>query len=167
MKKIAIVYGSTTNNTKSVAEMIAEKLARNEVKLMDVANLKTGDLDAYPNLILGTSTWGLGDLQDDWEDYLSALKSLDLTGKVVALFGLGDGCSYPDTFVDGMGALYDVVKGRAEIIGRVSTKGYVYDGSGAIEADEFVGLVLDEDNESNLTDGRVNAWLTAIEPSLK
>ena len=166
MSKIAIVYGSSTDNTKNVAEMIAGRLVGEDVTLLDVSSLKAGALEAYPNLILGTSTWGLGDLQDDWDGYLANLKGTDLSGKTIAFFGLGDSGSYPDTFVDGMGILYKAVQGKGvNIVGAVPVDSYSYDASQAEVNGQFVGLPLDEDNESDKTEGRVAAWVDQIKAS--
>lgn len=165
MKKIAIIYGSTTDNTKNIANSIAKKLSGEDVTLLDVSNLKEGDLTAYPNLILGTSTWGLGDLQDDWDGYLSTLEGSDLSGKTIAFFGLGDSGSYPDTFVDGMGIIYDAVRDKgATLIGAVSTEGYSYDASRAEVDGKFVGVPLDEDNEDDQTESRIDTWIAEIKP---
>lgn len=166
MSKTAIIYGSTTDNTRSAAEMIAQKLG--DATLIDVANLKIDDLNAYSNLILGTSTWGLGDLQDDWDSFLPKLAGANLEGKTIAFFGLGDSGSYPDTFVDGMGILYEAVKDTgATLIGKVSTDGYDFDDSKSVVGSEFVGLALDEENEGDKTNDRISAWTDAIKPLLK
>ena len=165
MSKIAIIYGSSTDNTKSVAESIAKKLSGEEVTLLDVSKLKAGDLDAYPNLILGTSTWGLGDLQDDWDGYLSTLEKTNVSGKTIAFFGLGDSGSYSDTFVDGMGILYEAVKDKgAKLIGKFPVDSYDFDESRAVVDGEFVGVAIDEDNESDETENRLNAWIESIKP---
>lgn len=166
MKKTAIVYGSTTDNTKNIAETIADKLA-GDVTIIDVAKLKAGDLDIYQNLILGTSTWGLGDLQDDWEGKISILANSDLASKTIAFFGVGDSSSYPDTFVDGMGLLYDAVKEKgANLIGQFSTDGYGYDASRAEVDGLFVGVAIDEDNESEKTDIRLEKWINSLKTAL-
>lgn len=163
MKQLAIIYGSTTDNTKTIAKEIAKRLSDFDVTLLDVANLKVGALDTYPNLILGTSTWGLGDLQDDWDSYLSNLKNSNLEGKTIALYGLGDSSSYPDTFVNGLGILYKVVESKgANLIGKVSAADYDFEDSEAVREGEFVGLALDEDNESDKTADRLDAWVTDI-----
>lgn len=161
MKPTAIIYGSTGDNTKTVAKKISAKIA--DSRLIDVATLKVSELESYDNLILGTSTWGVGDLQDDWEGFLPELKKANLEGKTVALFGLGDSSSYSDTFVDGMGILYEAIQAKGcKIIGMVSTNEYTYDASRADNGAQFVGLALDEDNEYTLTDSRISAWLTDI-----
>ena len=165
MGKIAIIFGSSTDNTASAAKKIAEKLSNKDVTVIDVAKLKTADsLSEYAGLILGTSTMGLGDLQDDWDGYVSQLKKADLSGKTVALFGLGDSASYSDTFVDGMGILFEAVKGSAaKVVGRVPSNEYSFDSSTALDGDEFVGLPLDDDNESDLTDKRITSWVAQID----
>ena len=164
MKKTGIFYGTSMGNTESVAEKIAKELDAN---LHNVADNPADELRQYDNLILGTSTWGVGDLQDDWEDFLSALEKADLSGKTIALFGLGDASSYSDSFVDGMGTIYDSIKEKdCTIVGEVSTEGYSFDDSTACIDGEFVGLPLDEDNESDLTDERLKKWLEDIKGKL-
>ncbi|MBV5283824.1 MAG: flavodoxin [Paludibacter sp.] len=168
MKPIAIIYGSSGGNTKDVAKKIAKKLVNAEVTLIDVSKASVTDFETYSNLILGTSTWGFGDLQDDWDGFLSKLKSINLENKTIALFGLGDSSSYSDSFVDGMGILYETIKDKdCKIIGYISAERYNYDSSRAEEAGMFVGLALDEDNEYDKTDNRINDWLSDISPKFQ
>ncbi len=164
MKKTAIFFGSSTGNTETVANSIAEKL---DADVFNVSDQPTDKLTAYENIILGTSTWGVGDLQDDWEDFISDLEGADLNNKVVALFGLGDGATYPDSFVDAMGTIYNTVKDKGcKVVGAVSTEGYDYEDSIAVVNDKFVGLAIDEDNESDMTDDRVEKWVEQIKGEL-
>ena len=119
------------------------------------------------NLILGTSTWGAGEMQDDWYDGIKVIKNADLSGKTVALFGCGDSESYPDTFVGGMAEIYNAVKkAGANVIGAVATDGYTFDESESVVDDKFVGLALDEVNEDGKTDERIDAWVAEIKPNL-
>ena len=94
MKKTIVVYGSSTGTCQEIAEQIAGKL---NVEAKDVANLTSDDIAENDNLLLGSSTWGAGELQDDWYDGLKTLKNADLSGKTIALFGCGDCESYGDT----------------------------------------------------------------------
>lgn len=166
MKKISIIYGSTTDNTKDTASQIAGQLSEFSPQLIDIANCRADDFTAADCLILGTSTWGAGDLQDDWYDALPKLKSVDLSDKIVALFGLGDSCSYSDTFVDGMGDLYEFFsKKGCKIVGFVPTAEYSFSASRAVVGDEFVGLPIDADNESSLTAERISVWVEKIKQS--
>lgn len=97
MSKTAVFYGSDTGNTESAAKRMAQKL---QVDIFDVGSKPATQLDNYTNLILGTSTMGLGDLQDDWAGFISELERADLNGKTIALFGLGDADMYPDTLIN-------------------------------------------------------------------
>ena len=119
MKKTIVIYGSTTGDYQQYAEEIAQKLGVSDVK--NVTDVDAGTLAEYDNLLLGTSTWGAGELQDDWYDGVEMLKQADLKGKTIALFGCGDATDYSDTFCGGMAALYDAVKDKgADIIGQVA-----------------------------------------------
>lgn len=84
MKKTGVFYGSTTGTTESVARMIANKLGISSSDVYDVSKLTADVAGSYEALILGTSTWGDGELQDDWYDGIKVLKGMDLSGKTVA-----------------------------------------------------------------------------------
>ncbi len=164
MKKTVVVYGSSTGTCEAIAEKIGAKLG---AEVLNVQDLTADIVAANENLILGTSTWGAGELQDDWYDGLKVLQSADLKGKVIALFGCGDCESYGDTFVGGIGELYDGIKDSgARFVGSVSTDGYTFDDSAAVIDGQFVGLPLDDVNEDNMTDGRIEAWIAQISPNL-
>lgn len=165
MKNTVIIFGSTTGTCESLAGQIAAKLGVN--KIVNAASLDASVVEAAENLILGTSTWGCGDLQDDWYEALDIIKSANLSGKTVVLFGCGDSMSYCDSFCGGMAELYNAAKAAgANVIGQVSTDGYSFDASAAVVDGKFVGLALDEDNEAGKTTDRINAWADAILPLL-
>lgn len=164
MAKVAIIYGSTTGNTQSVAESIADKLADHDVTTFDASSIDDVDWSEFSTFILGTSTWGLGDIQDDWEMALDTLKQADLSGKSVAIFGLGDSSSYSDTFVDAMADIYEAATAAgATVIGSVATDDYSFDASRSVVDGVFVGLPVDEDSQSGKTEARVSSWVSAIE----
>ena len=164
MKSTIVIYGSSTGTCQSIAQTIASKL---DAQAVDVASIDEATITSYDNLILGTSTWGAGEMQDDWYDGVKTLKNAGLTGKTVALFGCGDSESYPDTFCGGMKELYDAAKeGGAHVLEGVSAEGYTFDDSDAVVDGKFVGLALDDVNEDDKTDERIDAWLEAIKPSL-
>jgi flavodoxin I len=168
MKNIAIIYGSSTDNTKHVAQKIAKKLSSENVLLEDVSSVDFSDLANYPNIILGTSTWGLGDLQDDWDSCISELQKVELKDKTLAFFGLGDSSSYSDTFVDGMGLLYEAIEDKGfKLAGETPTDGYSFDSSKAVRNGKFIGLALDQDNENHLTEQRLESWIADIIPELQ
>lgn len=135
--------------------------------VINVTDLDDSVIANNDNLILGTSTWGAGEVQDDWYDGLKVIKNADLSGKIVALFGCGDSESYPDTFVGGMLEIYNAVKqAGANVIGAVATDGYTFDDSESVVDGKFVGLALDEVNEDSKTDERIDNWVAEIKPSL-
>ncbi len=164
MEKIGLFYGSDSGNTQRIAEKIAQTLQEKnakEVENFDVAKASKEDLKAFKNLILATPTYGSGDIQGDWEDFLGTLSPADFEGKVIALVGLGDQDTYSDTFCDGIAEIYNQAK-SAKVIGKTSTEGYEYEESKAVINGEFVGLILDEDNQEDLTDTRIEKWCEAI-----
>ena len=164
MKKIGIFYGSSTGTTSELAQKIAKAVGA-EANCFDVANASAEDAASFDVLLLGSSTWGIGDLQDDWESFLPELASQNLSGKAVALFGCGDAESYSDTFCGGMKEIYDAAQG-ANILPGVSTDGYTFDDSDAVVDGKFIGLPLDDVNEDDKTEGRIDAWLDSIKGSL-
>lgn len=167
MKKTGVFYGSTTGTTESVARMIANKLGISSGDVYDVSKLTADVAGSYEALILGTSTWGDGELQDDWYDGIKVLKGMDLSGKTVALFGCGDSESYADTFCDGMGILFNDLKDSScRFIGAVSDTDYTYDSSIAVTDGNFVGLAIDDINESDKTEERITAWTEMLKAEL-
>ena len=163
MSKVLVIYGSTTGNTESAAKTIAQQLSGHEVECMDVSNVSKADYESASVLILGTSTWGFGDLQDDWDSAIDTLKSAGLSGKKVALFGCGDSSSYPDTFVDGMSYLKEAsVEAGASLIGQVSVDGYSHEDSKSVEDGMFVGLALDDDDSDSVNQSRIADWVKSI-----
>jgi flavodoxin I len=92
------------------------------------------------------------------------LKSSNLQGKTVALFACGDSSSYSDTFCDAMGLIYqEIANSGAIIVGQTPTDGYSFDSSISVVDGKFVGLAIDEVNESNKTDERIAAWVKNIQ----
>lgn len=159
MKKTVVVYGSSTGTCESIANTIADKLGTEAINVADMTADTIADNDV---LLLGTSTWGAGELQDDWYDGIDVLKEADLEGKTVAIFGCGDAESYPDTFCGAMGEIYNAVSDKATVVGGVSTDGYTFDDSDAVQNGQFVGLALDDVNESDKTEARIDAWIASL-----
>ncbi|EFC91510.1 flavodoxin [Dethiosulfovibrio peptidovorans DSM 11002] len=164
MATISVLYGSTTGATKAVAEKIAKDLGAD---LFDVASAGDEAFTGYDVIILGSSTWGMGELQDDWNDYLPKLEQADLSGKKVAFFGTGDQEGFGDTFVDALGLLHDAIADKGiQVIGKRSTDGYS-GGELAIRDGEFLGLAIDETNQPELTEGRIVSWLDQLRTEMR
>jgi len=162
MKKTGIFFGSSTGNTESVAYKLQHLLGDQNAETHNVETAEQADLERYPFLIFGTSTWGIGELQDDWESFLEIVDKVDLSQKKVALFGLGDQEIYPDSFADAIGKIYDRIEGSTTIVGQWPTDGYDFEESVAVKNNQFVGLILDIDNQPSLSDSRINAWVELL-----
>lgn len=157
---ITVVYGSDQGCTRGIANRIAKKL---NGKSLDIKKAKAGDLEACQLLILGSPTYGCGDLQSDWEDNIGVLDAANLNGKTVALFGTGDQMTYPECFGDAVGILFDRVTAKgARVVGFTEPEGYDFSYSAALRDGRFVGLVLDEDNQPHLSDDRIESWLESL-----
>lgn len=171
MAKVGIFFGTDTGNTRKIAKTIHKQLGEVADKPVNIQKASIDDLLAYDVLLLGSPTLGEGELpglssggtNESWEEFMPGLAGADFSGKTVALFGLGDQVGYGSNFVDALGILYDAfMDAGATIIGMTSSAGYAFKNSKALLDDQFVGLVLDEDNQQELTEDRLNAWLDSI-----
>ena len=86
MGKTIVVYGSSTGTCEAIAEKIAKKVG---AKAINVTDLNDAVLAENDNLLIGTSTWGAGELQDDWYDGVDLLMGAIIEGKVGAGYGCG------------------------------------------------------------------------------
>ncbi len=161
MNNIGLFFGSDTGATEEIVNEVKNIFSK-EITLHDISKTSKEDIEQYDKLILASSTWGDGDLQGDWEDFESNLEEIDFSNKTIALIGVGDQEGYEDTFCNALGHLYGYVK-AGNVVGFTSTDGYEFEESTAVVDGQFVGLVLDEDNQSELTKDRIEAWVKDIE----
>lgn len=172
MAKVGIFFGTDTGNTRRIAKDISVALTGSiAAKPQNIRNATVEDLLGFDTLILGTPTYGEGQLPglstgnatESWEEFLPKLVGHDFSGKKVAIYGLGNQKGYPDEFVDAMFYLYEQFKQcGATIIGAWDAEGYKFSASKAIVDDCFVGLVLDQENQKDLTPARLESWLTNL-----
>jgi len=174
MARIGLFFGSTSGKTRKVAKMIKKRF--DDEILADPVNINRvspEDFSSFDYLILGTPTMGEGQLpglsadceEESWEEALLRFADVDLSGKIVAIFGLGDQVSYSNEFLNAMIDIHDFVTDRgARVIGAWPTDGYEFNTSLAVIDDKFVGLALDLDNQSGKTEARLDAWLQQIAP---
>ena len=164
MKTIGLFYAMNAAKTSHIADKIREDLGG--VKVIEVVLIERAwqnDFQAYDNMIVGASTWFDGELPTYWDELVPELESWDLKGKKVAIFGLGDQKNYPDNFVDGMGILADAFqKAGAELVGFTLTDGYAFSQSRAVRGGKFCGLVIDQENQAQLTSKRIADWCKQI-----
>lgn len=163
MQNIGIFYGSSTGNSEAAAQQMQKEFGASVATIYDVSSAKAADIEKYSNIIFGCSTLEIGELEYDFEDFLPELKAANLQDKKVAIFGLGDQESYPDSFVDSIGITYDILKEKGcELVGKVSTEGYDYDESRGELDGQFLGLPLDEENQGDLTNERIKNWVEQL-----
>ncbi len=160
MAGIGIFYGSSTGNTKDVSVKLQAALGGD---LHNITDVDADMISGYQHLVFAASTWGAGDLQDDWEDFFPNLDDVDFTDKKVGIMGLGDQRNYGGTFVGGMQVLAEKIEEKGgSVVGSTSTDGYRYHNSEAEKDRRFVGLVIDEDGQSDKTGERIKAWVTDL-----
>lgn len=170
MNTIGLIYGSDTGMTEEITHSIVDNWTASEIDVMEVTNVSVADFEKYDTLLLGLSTWYDGDLQSDWESYYDEFKTVNFSGKTVAIFGLGDQYGYGEYFIDGVGMLAEVILANGgKIIGHWPIKDYDFSESKAeIEGQGlFYGLALDEDNEPELTQERLTTWLDQLAKELQ
>lgn len=163
--KVAILYGSSLGNTQTASQLIQSHFPGSF--LSSVSDVKVSSLPDYDLIFLGSSTWGLGDMQDDFDLFMAHLLKLDLAGLTFALFGLGDQRVYPDSYCNGMGKLYQHLKKKnVRFVGSWPTDGYDFSESEAVQDGHFVGLALDEENDPDLSPGRVSQWVERVKAEI-
>lgn len=166
-KRTGLFYGSTTGVTEKVAYDIQAAWKRqtgDDIEPTNIGTLKNlSELLAYDHLIIGIPTWNVGQLQDDWDIAFPKLNKLDFTGKQVALFGAGDQYGYPDNYLDAIGILGHKLRERgATLVGYCDIDTYDFSDSRALEDGKFMGLGIDEIHQRELTDERVEHWVSQI-----
>jgi len=176
MDKIGIFYGTEKGLTAAMAQVMYRVLGDGIADApVNVNQARVADLLQYQALILGVPSYGVGELpgrttgseEGNWEEFLFRLDEADLSGKRVALFGLGNQQKYYDRFASSLIHLYHyMVSYGAEVIGRWGTEGYHFTHSHAVIDQQFVGLVLDHHNQPELTKDRIITWLEQIKPAL-
>lgn len=167
MAKVGLFYGSTTGKTADAAEQIQAALGESAIDLQDIADTDAAGLAAYDYLIIGCPTWNIGDLQDDWEAIFDDLDEVDFSGKTVAYFGTGDQIGYAENFMDAMGQLEEKIsKLGGKTVGYWPTDGYEHSESAAIRDGKFCGLALDDDNESDKSEARIQEWTAQIKQAM-
>jgi flavodoxin I len=169
MSKVGLFYGTDTGNTESVADIIKNEIGADIVDVHDISTATAADFEKYDKIILGQPTWYYGELQSSWDDFWEEFKGIDFTGKTVACFGLGDQADYSEYFLDAMGLMHDIaLEGGATPAGYMSTDGFEFDESKALTEDGefFVGLGIDEDQQPEMTEGRINEWVEQIKEEM-
>jgi flavodoxin I len=138
---------------------------------IDIDSVKgsiAAEFSKHDALIVGTPTWNTGAETErsgtGWDEiYYGEMQNLELRGKKVAVFGLGDSVSYSDNYADASGELHDVFESLGcKMMGYTSQEGYEHKASKAIRGDLFCGLLLDAVNQEDLTEERIKNWVVQL-----
>lgn len=163
--KIGLFYGSSTCYTEMAAEKIRDVLGDDLVELHDVKETDLQLMESYPVLILGIPTWDFGEIQEDWLAVWEQLPQLDLSGKIVAMYGMGDQVDYSDWFLDALGYLHQQLQSSGvKFAGYWPVDGYTFTSPKALTADgkHFVGLALDDVNQYDESEERIATWCMQV-----
>ena len=163
MNKTGLFYSFNSNKTKKIAERIIEAFDGKPIESINSETVTEEQFLSYENLILGVPTWFDGELPNYWDEFGPAIEDMDLKGKKIALFGLGDQVGYPENFMDALGIMTNLLESRgAVIVGLTSTKGYAFESSKAIRNNQFLGLAIDFETQANKNKERVKAWVEQL-----
>ncbi|MCP4881298.1 MAG: flavodoxin FldA [Gammaproteobacteria bacterium] len=168
---VGIYFATTTGKTEDIAERLHGLLsgANDPKDLADVSDVS--EFTGLDGLICGVPTWNTGADSERsgtaWDSLLEEVDGLDLSGKQVAIFGLGDSSTYTENFCDAMEEVHShFKKAGATMVGYVSKDNYTFEESKSVIGDSFCGLPLDEDSESDLTDERLANWAEQLKSEI-
>lgn len=170
-KAIGLFYAPSGGSVHKVAKRIKQKIKNHKVDMLYIRNIQSQQFLNYRNIILVSSTLGKdawnNDETDEWAAFVPELRKLNLNGRHVALVGLGNHILYPSNFADGLSDWADLIESLGGmLIGKTEADDYIFNMSKAVKDGLFMGLPLDEDNESGKTDSRVDKWLSLILPEM-
>lgn len=162
MQNIALIYSFNTEKTSRAAKMIQEAFDNN-LETVNVEDITADKFLSYSKYILGVPTWFDGELPNYWDEFVPDLETLDLSGKIFALYGAGNQKDYPENFVDAIGILAEIIENSGgKIVGFTSSEGYEFENSKALRNKEFCGLALDFENQARQNKPRIKTWVEQL-----
>ena len=163
MNKTAIIYSFNTKKTGKVAERIRENFNDDKVEMVNAEEITEEVFMSFNQIIMGVATWFDGELPNFWDEFVPALEDLDLNGKKIALFGLGDQKGYPENFLDGVGVMAEILEEQgASLVGFTSIEGYEFENSRALRGEMFAGLAIDYENQGSMNTERIAVWVDQL-----
>ena len=163
MNKTAIIYSFNTKKTGKVAEKIRENFNDDQVEMVNAEEITEEVFMSFDQIIMGVATWFDGELPNFWDEFVPALEDLDLNGKKIALYGLGDQKGYPENFLDGMGVMAEILEEQgASLVGFTSIEGYEFESSRALRGEMFAGLAIDYENQGSMNTERIAVWVDQL-----
>jgi flavodoxin I len=163
MKSIGIFYSFKTTKTAKLGEKIIDAFGNENIEAIDAETVTAESFMKFNNIIVGVPTWFDGELPIYWDEFVPELEDLQLSGKRIGIYGLGDQKGYPENFNDGVGIFAQIVSDRgAEVVGYTLAEGYEFESSKALKDGLFCGLCLDQENQDRLTQKRIIDWVDQL-----
>lgn len=163
MNKTAIIYSFNAKKTGKVAERIKEAFNDDLVEMVNAEDITETLFLSFDQIIMGVPTWFDGELPNYWDEFVPALEDMDLKGKKIALYGLGDQKGYSENFLDGLGLMANILEVQGvTLLGFTSTEGYEFESSLAERGDQFAGLAIDYENQGSMNKERISAWVAQL-----
>lgn len=168
MNKTLLLYWAPGGSVEKVARMLVNQIGADKVDLCDVASCEKEKLASYKNIIVGSATVGADNWRDandnnKWNDFFVRTADMDLSGHTIAAFGLGNQVLYPENYLDSLGIMKTEVEKRGgKLVGYWPAEGYDFTDSEGAANGMFFGLALDEDQQPELTQGRIEKWVEML-----
>ncbi len=163
MNRTALIYSFNTKKTGKIATQIKEGFNDPAIETVNAEEITEDLFLSYDQIIMGVPTWFDGELPNYWDEFVPALEEMDLKGKKIALYGLGDQKGYSENFLDGVGIMAEILEAQGAIlVGFTSTEGYIFESSRALRKDQFTGLAIDYENQGSMNKERVAAWIEQL-----
>jgi flavodoxin I len=163
MNKTAIIYSFNTKKTGKIATQIKEGFQDDAIEMVNAEDISEELFLSFHQIIMGVPTWFDGELPNYWDEFVPALEDMDLKGRKIALFGLGDQKGYAENFLDGVGIMAEILESQgATLVGLTSTEGYEFESSRALRNNQFLGLAIDYENQGSMNKQRVTAWIDQL-----
>jgi flavodoxin I len=163
MEKVGIFFSYGSNKTSRLAEKIIEHFGSELIEKVNADSVTVEQFVKFKNYIVGVPTWFDGELPIYWDEFVPAIKDIDLSGRKFAIFGLGDQKGYSENFNDGVGLFADLVSHQgAVVVGYTDIEGYRFEGSKALKDGRFCGLCLDQENQAKLSEKRISEWVEQL-----
>lgn len=89
---IPVIYATLTGNSEEIAKIVKSELEKNSHKseLISGPQLNNSQIESNELIVIVTSTWGAGEINEEFPNVIKILSSLDLSNKKFGLIGLGD-----------------------------------------------------------------------------
>ena len=163
MKKTGLIYSFNSKKTAIAAKIIHEVFGEKNIDVINAEDIDEKTFLSHDYLILGVPTWFDGELPNYWDEFVPALEEMDLKGKKIALFGLGDQKGYPENFLDGVGIMAEILETQgATLVGFTSPEEYEFESSRALREGRFLGLAIDYENQGSMNKQRVAGWIDQL-----